>query len=112
MDNLLKISTESIIRYFKTLSIFGYKSYNEVYKLIALLSIEDFLNIFDFYITEDDLRDICKAVSCLYGSTCLIDFIKCNIEDSISHDILYDFNIRDTEDNNSRITEQEVLRKV
>lgn len=70
MDNLIYTALE---RYFNSLSKFGYKSYDEVYKLIALIFITELLNSdCKYFISEDDYKSIQKTLYCLYRSTCLI----------------------------------------
>ena len=60
MDNQVY---ESLVRYFTMLSIYGYKSYQEVYKVLVLLFINELINN-DFYgiMTEADYRDMENAV--------------------------------------------------
>lgn len=69
MDN---ITFESLSKYFKTLSTFGYISYNDVYKLLYLVFIQKYTHHFKEYITEEDYKDINKVLYCLYESSCLI----------------------------------------
>ena len=72
MEALVNTSLE---RYFKTLSLFGYKSYSEVYKLIVLIFIQELLDSdCKSFIKEDEYILIHKALYCLYGSTCLIPY--------------------------------------
>lgn len=72
MDDVLY---ESLSRYFKVLSHLGYRRYDDVYKLIFLAAVEEFV-YHDFYgqITEDDYRKIERALYCVLGSTCLIPY--------------------------------------
>ncbi|QOR58348.1 hypothetical protein [uncultured phage cr106_1] len=74
MDELAKLQTEALDNYFIALSQFGYKSYDDVYKLLALLFLDELLTDFKSFITEEDLRTISRVVYCLCGTTCLIDF--------------------------------------
>lgn len=72
MDNILYTV---ISRYFNILSKFGYVSYNEVYNILYLILIRDFVyNDFYGYITEDDYRHIEKSLYCLFGKSCLIPY--------------------------------------
>ena len=100
MKEITKVSTESINRYFKTLSILGYKNYKEVDRLIILLFIEEFLtNGFADFITDEDYKTIVKSLNCLYGSTCLIDIPSYEVYDSIYHNtVRQNINARSTED--------------
>lgn len=72
MDNQVY---ESLVRYFTMLSIYGYKSYQEVYKVLVLLFINELINN-DFYgiMTEADYRDMENAVSNLEGRSCLLPY--------------------------------------
>ena len=54
MDNVVYTA---ISRYFNMLSKFGYVNYDEVYNILYLILIRDFIyNDFYGYITEDDYR--------------------------------------------------------
>ena len=74
MEEITDLSYDSIVKYFNTLQQFGYKSYEEVYKLLALIGLEEMLDMFADFITEKDFKDIISAIDCLSGTTCLIDF--------------------------------------
>lgn len=74
MDELAKLQTEALDNYFIALSQFGYKNYDDVYKLLALLFLEELLTDFRGFVTEDDIRTISRVIYCLCGTTCLIDF--------------------------------------
>lgn len=72
MDELI---FKTLDRYFNVLSKLGYFNYKDVDKMLFLIAIYDFIyNDFEGLITEDDYRDIEKAVYCILGSTCLIPF--------------------------------------
>lgn len=72
MDKLLQ---ESLTRYFNILSKLGYHKYEDVYKLIFLLFITDFLKSeCKEFITKKDYDDIDEILYCLFGTTCLIPF--------------------------------------
>lgn len=74
MKEITDLTYESIVKYFTTLQQFGYKSYEDVNKLVALIGLEEMLDIFAEFVTEEDFKDIMTAINCLSGSTCLIDF--------------------------------------
>lgn len=64
----------SLDKYFVSLSHLGYKTDTDVDKLLVFSFIEELLyGPLSEYITEDDYRDIDRALYCLYGS-CLIPF--------------------------------------
>jgi hypothetical protein len=70
-----KLAYEALKRYFNILREFGYKCYWSVDKLLLLLFITELLNSdCSSFLTEDDRRMIYNVLSCLYGSTCLIDY--------------------------------------
>lgn len=72
MDDILYTT---LSRYFNKLSKFGYTSYNEVYNILYLILIRDFIyNDFYGYITEDDYRYIERSLYCLFGKSCLIPY--------------------------------------
>lgn len=82
MDKLTNLSFIGLQNYFHTLSVFGYKNYREVNKLIALLIIEELLNgYFSSYINNEDYKSITEFLYSLYGSTCLIPYpnYKCAV---------------------------------
>ncbi len=80
MNNVLYTS---LIRYFSALSNLGYISYNEVTKLLFITIVQeliykDFMGI----ITEDDYREIEKALYKIFGTSCLVPFPNyCNNTD-------------------------------
>lgn len=64
----------AVDRYFKVLSHTGYKSQNEVNKLMVFLFIEEILNgPMSEFITPEDKSIIDNSLNCLYGS-CMIPF--------------------------------------
>ena len=72
MDNVVYTA---ISRYFNMLSKFGYVNYDEVYNILYLILIRDFIyNDFYGYITEDDYRYIERSLYCLVGKSCLIPY--------------------------------------
>ena len=73
-DSLIKFTNESLIRYFTALSQFGYKSYCDVGKLLALIFLQEYLQKYQEYITEADYNEVSKAMECLYGTSCLIPY--------------------------------------
>ena len=72
MDNVVYTA---ISRYFNMLSKFGYVNYGEVYNILYLILIRDFIyNDFYGYITEGDYRYIERSLYCLFGKSCLIPY--------------------------------------
>lgn len=68
---------ESIYRYFKVLSQFGYKSYEDVNRLLVMLYISDILS--EYQVAEEDLRTLQNCMYCMYGTTCLVPYPKTSI---------------------------------
>lgn len=75
-----EIIYDSILNYFSTLSNLGYINYNDVYKLLFLVAIRDFIyNDFWEYISEEDYREIEKSLYKIFGTSCLIPYPEfCN----------------------------------
>ena len=70
-----KILYEAITRYFNALSSLGYISYNSVDKLLFLTVIQELIyKDFRALITEEDYRNVDKALYCIFGTSCLIPF--------------------------------------
>ena len=103
----------SVGTYFNALTQFGYKKQGDVDKLLVYSFIEEMLTgEMRFFVTEADYRLIEQALSCLYGSSCLIpypqyandDYLFGHIEGGglISPRITEDSNIRFTEDDRVR----------
>ena len=103
----------SIGTYFNALTQFGYKKQGDVDKLLVYSFIEEMLTgEMRFFVTEADYRLLEQALSCLYGSSCLIpypqyandDYLFGHIESGglISPRITEDSNIRFTEDDRVR----------
>ena len=112
MDEITKLSYNAISRYFTSLSQFGYKNYNDVNKLLALLALDDMLNIFSEYIDENDLKSIVNAIYCLSGTTCLIDFPSYFNNNTLFHKTKINYIARISEDSILRIDEGSLVRVV
>ena len=100
---------DSITRYFRGLSHTGYKSYNEVNKLIVFTFIEELLyGPLSQFVTDKDYTTINNALYCLYGS-CMIPYpaYKESFE-PISTKLFSQY--RHTENNLLRQSESELLR--
>lgn len=65
----------SLVTYFNVLSALGYKKYKDIKKILALILIKDFIySDFYGYITEEDYRQIERALYCIFGSSCLVPY--------------------------------------
>lgn len=81
MDKLTELGYTGLQNYFHALSIFGYKSYKEVAKLVTLLFIEELLNgNLSSFVTDDDYKTLTSVLYKLFGTSCLIPYpeYKCN----------------------------------
>ena len=80
MANITNITNNAVQKYFKALEYYGYKSYDDVNKLILLIAIQELVDYdFRYLIEENDYTVINNALYCLYGSTCLIPWLNyCN----------------------------------
>lgn len=76
MIQLFRQAFESIKRYFKSLFQLGNMSYEQTYKLIVFLFIEEILrdDKRSIIITEEDYETLTKVVYNLYGTSCLIPY--------------------------------------
>lgn len=103
MEEITDLSYESIVRYFTTLQQFGYKSYEDVYKLVALIGLEEILDMFAEFITEEDFKYIMNAINCLSGTTCLIDFPTYSENKPLIHKNRVNYLARVSEANSIRV---------
>lgn len=109
---MLKEVDAALDRYFKALEQFGYKKDTDVYKLLVLVFIEEMLSgELRHFITEEDYRVIDKALTCLYGTSCLIPWpVYSSGGGGIAGAIDKTTMLRYTEDTLTRVTENGVLR--
>lgn len=105
--------------YFKHLSKVGYLRYDNVYKLLVFLYVDEILHSYtNFEMTEEEYNIIMEMMQCLYG-ICLLpypEFIEnlpyVNTDDGLDADKLrsVEWNIvRQTEDNELRIIEPDTV---
>lgn len=71
MDDLLY---ESCLRYFTSLANYGFKSEDDVKKLLFYVFIQELVNTTSLAIPEDDYKHLENALYCMYGTTCLIPY--------------------------------------
>lgn len=72
--DIRKEAYDSLDRYFTSLSVTGYRSYTEVYKLLVLSFIEELLYSFPGMVSENDYRLFSKVLENIYGTSCLIPY--------------------------------------
>lgn len=114
MEQVANIAYDAITRYYNALSKLGYLKQSTVNGLVVLCFIEEFMNMFPFDITEKDYTTILKAIECLAGSNCLIDFPTYSAYvDTVSKYKNYNLNKhRITEDSIIRIAESNSFRVI
>lgn len=72
MDNIVYTAIE---KYFSALSKTGYKSYDEVYKLLFMTVIKDFIyGYFAECVTEKDLVLLSRSMYKIFGTSCMFPF--------------------------------------
>lgn len=109
MDELNTLLAESLDKYFKVLKKEGYKSYGDVYNLIALCAIHQIIYAYGDFLTEEDMRYISKAMYCI-GGNCLIDFPSYLSEDTIFHKDRIERILRSSEIDFIRTSEDSIYR--
>lgn len=105
------ITTNSLTKYYDTLSILGYSKQSNVEKLLVLSFIEEMLaGDMGILVNESDYRIINKAIQCLYGD-CLIPYQQ--YHGSNMFGVFHNGNAitpRITESSNIRFTEDNAMR--
>ena len=110
VEILSQVAT-SLNDYFNTLSKFGYKKQKDVDRLLIYSFLEELLmGEARYYITEADYRTIERALTCLYGSSCLIPYPKFIQENALFDTRDIQISPRITEDSNLRSTEEYEIR--
>ncbi len=74
MEYLDKVLQESLDRYFTVLEKTGYIKEEDVDRLQFLIYLQEFLNEYQYYITEEDYNIIDNIINCLAGKSCLIPY--------------------------------------
>lgn len=78
MDNQI---FNSLDQYFKTLSNYGYMSYDHTYDMMLMIIIQDIITKFACIITQEDYQMMSSLLESKYGTSCLMpypEFRKCN----------------------------------
>lgn len=73
LDNLVQ---EALSRYFTVVEKTGYVNDADTCRLIFLGFLQEFLEEYQYYITEDDYKVIINIINCLSGSSCLIPYAQ------------------------------------
>ena len=112
MGDLDELTFEALERYFNVLEKTGYVNEKDVNKLLLLMFIQEVLNEYAYYITEEDYNLINKILVCLFGSSCLIPFMQYQKMAQPIDNYILNTPIRITEDNIIRHTQSEEERLV
>lgn len=78
MDNQI---FNSLDQYFKTLSNYGYMSYDHTYDMMLMIIVQDIITNFACIITQEDYQMMSSLLECKYGASCLMpypEYRKCN----------------------------------
>ena len=114
MDEFNNITYRAIAYYYKQLENLGYMPTEDLDKIRALDAINDIINIFPQYITEDDYLSIMKALACLHTSSSFLDFPHFLTQESIFKESnrvkQYQYSL--SEDSLFRLTEDDRKRLV
>jgi len=111
-DTMLVEAYNALQDYFSHLGKTGYLRYDNVFKLLAFLYVEEMLHSYEsFDMSECDYKIIDNFLQCLYG-TCLLpypEFINLpqvgeDTDDDNLREVEWDI-IRQTEDGKLRVTE-------
>ena len=113
MESFDKLLAASLNRYFTVLEHIGYIKDQDTYKLVLLGFIQEFLEEFSYYITQEDYNKISNIVSCIADSSCLVPYIEYKKPSESLNNYLLNIPIRIAEANDLRQTEsKQVLRLI
>ena len=76
MEELKTLAQCATERYFNVLQQTGYINDSDVNKLLLLLFLNDFLNGYSYYITDEDYAKINSIIRCLSNTTCLVPYME------------------------------------
>ena len=108
---ILNDVAKSMDIYFNTLAQLGYKKQSDVDRLLVYSFFEELLTgEMRYFITESDYKLIEQALSCLYGSSCLVPYPEYINDDSLFGHLGDSSSLRITQDSNIRCTEDRILR--
>ena len=74
MEDLNKFTATTLDRYFEILKYKGYIPENQTNKLILLQFLQELLQEYPYFVTEQDYTTIERIVQCLSDSACLIPY--------------------------------------
>ena len=100
MREIIDVAVKALQKYFITLSYLGYIKDEDVKKILVLLLLEELLNQWYPFVTENDYRIISKSLY-KFGNDCIIEFPDY---------IRYQTNLKSTDFENLRKSEDNLLR--
>ena len=109
MEELINVKDSSLEKYFKLLTHTGVTGGDIQDNMLALIAIEDILNRFGEFITDQDLRKLNKLLQCI-SNNCLIDYQESIGGDTLYHPMNRNLEVRISEDNILRGSEDGILR--
>lgn len=71
MENLYKVGSDALAKYFDTLHKLGYVRKNTTSSMLCLLFVNDFMWEFSDYLTSEDNKVLQNVVACLTNGSCL-----------------------------------------
>lgn len=111
MNNITKLTYDSLNKYFNKLKYTGYLNSFDTNKLLILTFIEELLfDKFPYFVDNEDYSIIINALNTLYGSNCIIDIPDYDIYNHLIHDINIQESFRATEIGDARFSESENIR--
>lgn len=96
-DDIRMVTREALENYFSVLIKTGYLNDRDTNKLLLLLFMEDLLDNFMGYITQEDYNVIRRIINCLGQTDCIIPMFECKQDAVIVGTELEDTPFRITE---------------
>ena len=112
MDEMLNLSYDTMVRYFDMISKTGYMNDVDVERTALLLMLQEFMQEFAGYFSQDDYDAIYKIIQCLSEQACVIPMIGCKEIASMMSNYIGDTPVRVTETPDLRDTQNIHLRLI
>lgn len=96
-------------RYYNALSSTGYIKDKDTISLLVLIFLQDFIDRYEGYITNEDMNKINKLLDCISNS-CLIPRIEHMPASHPIDNYFNESNVRFTEDDSSRVSTEDIIR--
>lgn len=107
MEDLDNITFDAFERYFAVLESVGYVTEGNTNKLLLLQFLQEFLQEYIHYITEEDYNIIEEILQCLAGTSCLIPYREYQQLSQPLTEYIYNIPFKVTQESNLRYTEME-----